>query len=287
MKKARMLFLTGIFCLAAGAALADMAAYINGGVSGLNPTIGLNAEFQYGYASIAMGAGIMQFNDFGLAVGVRGYLFGLDGGPYFEVIYGTTGEDPVQHTGSNNNVVTDSVTVYQGISGLAGWRSFFGDGWNMTLGAGVRTMFPKQGGLSRTLGRFVFNVTAGVMFWGDEAAQKNAEKYGKSFHPPEPGTDEIEPEMPGPDEGTGVEVPLAEMQAGAEWITPVAEPATPAGQAITPAAEAITAAAQAITPAAEAITPAAKTIIKPAKKAKATAKTVAAPVKVTGAAKTK
>jgi hypothetical protein len=287
MKKTRMLFLTGIFFLAAGAAMADMDFYVNGGVSNLNPTIGINAEFQYGYASVAMGAGIMQYNDFGLAIGIRGYLFGLDGGPYLEAIYGTTGEDPATHLNSNNQVVIDSVTVYQGISGLAGWRSFFGDGWNMTLGAGVRTLFPKQGGLSKTLGRFVFNVTAGVMFWGDEAAQKNADKYGKSFQPPEPGTDEIEPEMPGPDDGAALDVPLAEMQAVAEWITPVAEPETPAAQAKTPAAEAITTAAQAITQAAEAITPAAKIITKPAKKAKATAKTATAPVKVTGAAKTK
>jgi hypothetical protein len=219
---------------------ADMACYLNCGVSNTNPTIGLNVEYQYGYASIALGAGIMAFNDFGLAAGVRGYLFGLDGGPYFEVVYGTTGEKPNVHTDSYGKEVVDSVDVFQGISTLAGWRFFFGDGWNMTFGAGAATMFPKHGDFSKTLGKFVFNVTAGIMFWGDEAAAKNAEKYAKSFVPPEPGDEYSEPEMPDGDEAGfekagNEDTPVPDMLSEPELLT------TTADVMVEPAPEAVTA----------------------------------------------
>ena len=258
----------------ARSAWADMALYINGGVANLNPTIGLNAEFQYGYASIALGAGVMALNDFGFGTGLRGYLFGIDGGPYLEALYGTTAEKAITHTDSNDKEIIDSVTVYRGISGLLGWRFFFGDGWNMTLGAGAAQADNKP--------IFVFNLTAGIMVFGDEGAQKNAEKYGRSYKPPEPDTDNVEPAMPGPDDGAAVDlnIPATDMDTGIVMLTPTAESVTPAAGAaapelealtqsavaITPSVEAITQSAQGVTTSAEAVTPAVKATAKPAAK---------------------
>jgi hypothetical protein len=203
--------------LLAAPAAADMAAYVNAGVSNANPTIGLSGEFQYGYASVELGAGIMAYNDFGVGAGLRGYLFGIDGGPYLEVLYGTTAEKANTHKDSNDKEVVDSVEVFQGVSVLAGWRFFLADGWNMTFGAGAAQAGNK--------GLFVFNVTAGVMAWGDEAARKNAEKYRKSYEPPEPGEEDLKQEIPGPDEPAGELVPLPEMMTEPESITASAEAA--------------------------------------------------------------
>jgi len=255
-------------------------------VASLNPTIGINAEFQYGYASAALGAGVMALNDFGLAAGVRGYLFGIDGGPYLEALYGTTAEKAVTHLDSNDQQVIDSVTVYHGISGMLGWRFFFGDGWNMTLGAGAAQADKNA--------IFVFNLTAGIMVFGDEAAQKNAAKYGLSYKPPEPDTDTIEPEMPGPDNGAAPDLTVPEMLEGAELTIPATEAVTATAEAITPSAEALTTAVESVTVSAAAVTPSAAAVTATvkakkarSKKAKAAANAAAAPVNVTGAAGTK
>jgi hypothetical protein len=231
MKKILLMFL--LTAVPAAHCGADMAFYLNGGVSNVNPTIGLDAEFQYGYASVLLGAGVMSYNDFGFGTGIRGYLFGLDGGPYLECLYGTTYEDVVKHTDSNGKEVIDSITVYRGFSALAGWRSFFADGWNMTFGAGAAEANGKFG--------FVYNVTAGMMLWGDEAAVKNADKYGKSYEPPEP---EVEGEVkelpePGPEEEILYGADGVEMQAAEEgtWVTPAADTGAEPAVAVTPSPE--------------------------------------------------
>lgn len=249
----KILILTVLSMVFTASVCADMAFYVNGGVSNINPTIGINAEFQYGYASVALGAGVLASNQFGLAAGVRGYLFGIDGGPYFELIYGTTGEMINTHVDSFGKEIVDSTDTYQGISSLLGWRFFFGEGWNMTFGAGAATMFPKHSDFSKTLGRFVFNVTAGVMFWGDEAAEKNAEKYKKSFQPPEPeDVKDVEPEMPGAEEAGDADSVVLDMPEEPGLITPTADVmieqkpeavTAPAAVTIT-APEAVTGAAQ-------------------------------------------
>jgi len=183
---ASVLLLLPAFCFA------GMAAYVNGGVSNLNPTIGLNAEFQYGHFAAALGAGIMAHNDFGFGLGARGYLDGLDGGPYFELIYGTTAEKVESHKDSEGIEIVDSVEVLFGPSALVGWRVFFGEGWNMTAGAGAALAGDKA--------LFVFNISAGIMAWGDDEAVKNAEKFRKSYVPEEPELPEARGDMPAVDE---------------------------------------------------------------------------------------
>ena len=225
MKKIRVLVMAVILCAAAWPVLADMALYVNGGVANLNPTIGINAEFQYGYASVALGTGVMTYSDFGFATGFKGYLFGLDGGPCLEVLYGTTGERANTHQDSNDKTVVDSWVVYYGISALAGWRFFFADGWNMTFGAGAAWADNNP--------HFIFSVTAGAMVFGDEAAEKNAEKYRKSYEPPEPEMDGTWQELPGIGDSEATDIPVVEMQAEPEWLTPTTDSAVSAVKPVT------------------------------------------------------
>lgn len=208
------------------AARGDMALYINAGVSNLNPTIGLDAEFQFGYVSAAIGGGVMSSNNFGWGTGLRGYLFGIDGGPYLEALYGVSGEKIYTHEDGDGVVYVDKVDIFRGISLLAGWRFFFADGWNMTVGAGAAEAAGK--------GHFIFNFTAGVMVFGDEAAQKNAEKYRKSYEPPEPeGVTTTADLMPEPGDDVEFDAPLPEMTGSPEAVTPAAETATPVPAAVT------------------------------------------------------
>ena len=171
MKRTAVIVMSVLFIIAtAGLSFAASGIYLNGGVSVYDPTIGLNAEFQYDNFSAIIGAGALAYNNFGYGAGLKFYLFGIDGGPFIGASYGTTGTEPVNtHLDSAGDTVVDTSRVFQGISAIAGWRLFFAEGWNLNLGMGASNAD------NRAL--WTFDFTAGYMLFGDEDARKNAEKY--------------------------------------------------------------------------------------------------------------
>jgi hypothetical protein len=210
-----------VFILA-GSAYSGLALYINGGVSDYDPTVGLNVEAQAGFVSVLGGIGSLAYNNVGWGAGIKGYLFGIDGGPYLGISYGTTGVRATTHTDAGDNIIIDSSQVFCGFSGLAGWRFFFADGWNITFGAGI----------SRADNSYLptFDITAGYMPFADDETAKNAEKYRKSYGTitPEPEIDNAKKDMPGPEESGAVEVKppqnMEEEQSKAQALTATAAP---------------------------------------------------------------
>jgi hypothetical protein len=233
MKKATVVAISLFFIItAAGAVFGAMGLYVNGGVSIYDPTIGLNAEYQYDNFSVILGAGALAYNNFGYGAGLKFYLFGIDGGPFLGASYGTTGARANTHNDTSGNVIVDSSEVFQGFSAVAGWRLFFAEGWNLNLGSGIS--------IADNRAMWTFDMTAGFMVYGDEEAKKNAEKYKKvNIGGEEEKMEEQSQVMTEPDENTVETEPPAEAKADTQEAKKAPAPkaaakAAGAKQAVTP-----------------------------------------------------